>query len=287
MGLYVSGQIGRDLKRLRPRSVTPLLALLCACGVNQTPQPEPLPVLPSCVPNRDGEITSAELPVPLGLTASYYAGVDTPVVLAGTDAWDLSEERASDDVISLGPLALAGQWYAAEFPGAAFVVDAGVAGVADAGDGLDGVFHQDDQALWLHGTASQDPAPAGGKTLVRYAEPIAVLRFPLADGLTFESVGTINGTINGLPFVGADEVAVEVAGSGRLDLPYVRFSPVLRIRTRIVRRPSTGGAVGKRSTSFVFECFGEVAHADSQLDEPNPDFTTAAALRRFALGVTP
>ena len=259
--------------------MTPIVVLLCACGVNQTPQPEPPPVLPSCVPDRDGEITAGELPIAVGLTASYYAGVDTPVALAGTETWDLSEERASDDVIALGPIALTGQWYATDFPGAAFVTDGG--------DGLDAVFHQDDQALWLHGTASHDPAPPGGKTLVRYAEPIAVLRFPLADGLTFESLGTINGTNNGLPFVGADEVAVEVAGSGRLDLPYIRFSPVLRIRTQVVRRPSTGGAVGRRSTSFVFECFGEVAHADSKLDEPDADFTTASALRRFALGVTP
>jgi hypothetical protein len=60
---------------------------------------------------------------------------------------------------------------------------------------------------------------------------------------------------------------------------------VLRVRTHVVRHPSTGSPVGKRSTSFVFECFGEVAHADSKLDETNPDFTVAAALRRFALGV--
>ncbi len=255
------------------------LLLLAACGVNQTPQPEEPPALPSCVPNRDGEITADELPVPVGATANYYAGLDSPVVLAGVDAWDLSEERASDEVVAFGPIALADQYYAAEFPGAAFVVDAG--------EGLDGVFHQDDQALWLHGTASQEPAPAGGKTLVVYDPPIAVLRFPLADGLAFESTAAIDATIAGLPFVGSDEVAVEVAGQGRLDLPYVRFSPVLRVRTRVTRTPSTGGAVVKRSTSFVFECFGEVARADSELNEANPDFTTAAALRRFALGVTP
>ncbi|MBA2539118.1 MAG: hypothetical protein H0V17_05735 [Deltaproteobacteria bacterium] len=255
------------------------ISLLGGCGVNQTPQPDEPPVLPSCVPNRDGVITADELPVPLGFTAAYYAGTDTPVMIAGTDAWDLSAELATDAVVALGPLALVDQWYAAEFPGAAFVTDAG--------GGLDGVFHQDAQALWLHGTASQEPAPAAGKTLVRYAEPIAVLRFPLTDGLSFQSTGDINGTIAGLPFIGADEVAVEIAGSGRLDLPYVRFSPVLRVRTQVVRRPSSGPAVGKRSTSFVFECFGEVAHADSKLDETNPDFTVAAALRRFALGVEP
>jgi hypothetical protein len=252
------------------------LTLLAACGVNQTPQPEAPPVLPNCVPNRDDAITADELPIALDLTANYYASVDTPVSLASTDQWDLSEERATDEVVAIGPVTLAGQWYASEFPGATFVTDAG--------DGLDGVFHQDDQGLFLHGTASKEPSP---KTLVVYAQPIAVLRFPLTDGLAFQATGAIDGTIAGLPFVGADEVAVEVAGAGRLDLPYVRFSPVLRVRTAVVRRPSTGPIVTKRSTSFVFECFGEVAHADSKLDEPNADFTTAAALRRFALGVSP
>jgi hypothetical protein len=42
--------------------------------------------------------------------------------------------------------------------------------------------------------------------------------------------------------------------------------------------------VGKRTTLFMFECFGEVARAESKQDETAEDFTTAAYLRRFALG---
>ncbi|MEO8700618.1 MAG: hypothetical protein ABI867_11270 [Kofleriaceae bacterium] len=258
-----------------------LLLLLVACGENLTPQPELPPLLPNCTPDRDGVITEAELPVALGVAGTYYASVNAPVALAGTDAWVLDEERAGDEVIALGPVALAEQWYATMFPGAAFSVDAG--------SGLDGVFHQDAQGLWLHGTASHDPMPAAGKTLVRYATPISVLRFPITDGDAFSELGDITaGTVSGLPFIGADTLDVEVAGSGRLDVPYVRFSPVLRVRSNLVRTPSTGTPiVGRRSTSFLFECFGEVARADSNPNEPNADFTTAAALRRFALGVTP
>jgi hypothetical protein len=41
--------------------------------------------------------------------------------------------------------------------------------------------------------------------------------------------------------------------------------------------------VSRRQTQFFFECFGEVARAESKANETAPDFTTAAVLRRFAL----
>jgi hypothetical protein len=62
----------------------------------------------------------------------------------------------------------------------------------------------------------------------------------------------------------------------------------LRVRTNAIRTPSTGTPViNKRTTLFMFECFGEVARAESNEDEPNADFTTAAYLRRYALGQSP
>ena len=252
-----------------------------ACGVNQTPQPAPVPTLPSCLPDRDGTITAAELPIALGATLPYYAGTNRTVDLAGRNGiYDLSEERPDDTVVALGPTALGAQWYADQFPGGAFVVDAG--------SGLDGIYHQDDRALWLDGTASQEPMPAAGKTLVRYADPIALLRFPLADGAAYSTTAALaSATISGLPFVGSDKLDVDITAGARLDVPYVQFSPVLRVRTHVVRTPSTGTpVVGKRTTLFLFECFGEVARAESKQDEPAADFTTATYLRRFALGQT-
>ena len=255
------------------------LLLVAACGVNQTPQPEPVPQLPSCVPDRDGEITAAELPIAYGATVAYYEGQNRSVDLAAEDGvWDLADEHPDDAVVALGPIALAAQWYAASFPAGEFTVDAG--------DGLVGIYHQDDQALWIDGTASIAESP---KTLVRYTQPVAILRFPIRDGAAYETVAQIpDGVIQNLPFIGTDRVAVDITGSGRLDVPYVRFSPVLRARTHVVRTPSTGSpVVGRRATIFLFECFGEVARAESKQDESNADFTTAARLRRFALGVTP
>ncbi len=259
------------------------LIVLAACGVNQTPQPEPAPELPTCVPDRDGVITEDELPIAFGAEATYYAspaGVSRTIATGGT-AWVLDQEYPDDVVIELGPTKIKDQWYAASFASAQFAVDAG--------GGLDGIYHQDAQGLWLDGTASHDEAPSGGKTLVRYAQPLPVLRFPIEDGDAFEATGTIvDGVVNGLPFVGTDKVEVEVTGDGRLDVPYVRFSPVMRVRTLVTRTPSTGTpVVTRRNVIFLFECFGEIARAESRTDEPSAEFTTAAYLRRFALGVTP
>ena len=257
--------------------------VLGACGVNQTPQPEPAAELPSCVPDRDGVITEAELPISFGATATYYASPAnvTRTIATGGTAWDLSAEYADDVVIELGPTKIKDQWYAAQFANAQFAVEAG--------SGLDGIYHQDAQGLWLDGTASREEAPTGGKTLIRYAQPLPVLRFPIEDGDAFEATGAISdGIVNGLPFVGSDAVEVEVTGDGRIDVPYVRFSPALRVRTLVTRAPSTGTpVVTRRNVIFLFECFGEVARAESRTDEPSAEFTTAAYLRRFALGVTP
>lgn len=262
-----------------------VLLLLVGCGTNATPQPAPATELPTCVPNRDGQITPDEMPIAYGATIDYFASAPNATRMINTSGathWDLSEpQRADDQIVALGPIPLETQWYAPSFTSGEFVVDAG--------GGLDGIYHQDDQALWLDGTASHEMSPAAGKTLIRYAQPIAVLRFPVADGQTYATTGQIaDGTVAGLPFIGTDQVTVDVTGGGRLDVPYVQFSPAFRVRTAVVRTPSTGSpVVTKRTTIFLFECFGEVARAESRVDETAPDFTTAAYLRRFALGVTP
>jgi hypothetical protein len=250
------------------------------CGLNETPQPERAPTLPACVPNRTGGITADEMPIAIGATQTYYAGANRTVDQDASDGvWDLSEERADDDVIGLGPVALRDQWFASMFPAGQFVVDAG--------SGQDGIYHQDDRALWLDGIASHEEAPAAGKTLIVYPTPLATLRFPVQVGDAFTESVPIMATINGLPLNGTDELSVEVADEAELDVPYVRFDPVLRVRTLAVRRPSTGGSASRRTTIYLFECFGEVARAESKPDETDPDFATAAYTRRFALGVTP
>jgi len=257
-----------------------ILLVLAACEANTTPQPAPQPQLPDCVPRRTGQITAATLPIALGATLDYYSDANKTVALAAQNGvFDLSQQFPDDPVVAIGPVALGAQWYAASFPAGQFTVDAG--------GGLDGIYHQDDQALWLDGTASQQDGAA--KTLIAYPAPLPVLRFPLADGQTWTATAELAaGTIvDGLPLIGSDELAVDVALGDQLEVPYVDFSPILRVRTLATRTPSTGGAVTKRTTLFVFECFGEVARAESNPNEPNADFTNAALLRRYALGEEP
>ena len=84
-----------------------LLVILAGCGVNQTPQPMPVPTLPSCVPNRDGQITADELPIALGATLAYYEGDNRTIdQTAKSGAWDFSMERPDDTIVHLGPVAL-------------------------------------------------------------------------------------------------------------------------------------------------------------------------------------
>jgi hypothetical protein len=256
-------------------------AATAACGENLTPQPAPPPAVPDCVPNRDGVLAAAEVPIALGLTIDEYVSPSTRAVdLAGKGTprtWDFSTEYPDDARVSGGPVALTTQWYASTFPGGQFV--------ADAGGGKDGIYAKDDTALWLLGLASHDPAPAAGKTLLRYDAPVAVLRFPLHDGDAWTETGHVSaGTLDGLPYIGTDTYEIDESGLGVVDVPYVRFDPALRVRTHVTVAPAAGGTtVSRRQTQFFFECFGEVTRAESKPNETAPDFTTAAVLRRFAL----
>ncbi|HEX4452375.1 MAG TPA: hypothetical protein VH143_15970 [Kofleriaceae bacterium] len=259
-----------------------IIAFAAACEPNATPQPLPDASYAPCVPTRSGTIDEAHLPIALGATLPFYAGTNRTVDLVPTNGvYDLSMQAQSDTVVAIGPVGLGSQWYANDFPMGQFVVDAG--------SGLDGIYHQDATALWLDGTASQQENPPTGKTLVQYAAPLATLRFPLQDGETYSSVEQlVSTTIDGLPLQGSDEIDVDVTLGEQLAVPYVDFSPILRVRTNAIRTPSTGTpVVNKRTTLFMFECFGEVARAESNDNEPNADFTSAAYLRRYALGQSP
>jgi hypothetical protein len=269
-------------------------AILCiaACGDNETHPthaaydagaPAPL----ACVPNLDGKIDSNEIQPAIGVPLSYLfspAGKTRAVDVAGKQdmaghlTWDFSIDLADDQVAKLAASAIDGKWYAASFPGSAFVVP------FDGGDRVDGVYTYDATGYHLLGLASATENPQEGKTLYVYDAPVDIFRFPLSPGVAYTSIGNVkNATLRGLPYAGQDRYDVKVDGAGTLTLPSITFTQAMRVRTTLTAMPSAGAPVTTKQVSFLFECFGEVARATSQNNEPNDDFTTASEVRRLGL----
>jgi hypothetical protein len=272
--------------------LVPLLFLVASCDQNQTFLPQsamyttdgqaPL----ACVPNLDGMITAAEAAPAIGASETFLVSppnttepvnLDGAVDMAGQRVWDWSTSLASDESFVLTPVVLGSQWYASSFPGGQFVLP------YDAGDTIEAVYIHDDQALRLLGIASTEENPTAGKTLVVYETPVVLYQFPIVVGASWMTSGmSKNATLKGLPYAGTDTYATNVEASGVLELPDYTFTQVLKVSTLVTVAPVAGETTTQRQVSFLFECVGEVARATSQLNEPNPDFTVAAEIRRLS-----
>ncbi|MGO8999906.1 MAG: hypothetical protein ACLQVI_41800 [Polyangiaceae bacterium] len=242
-----------------------------------------------CVPNLDGTITAAELQEVNGIPVKYLIsespeGMTSNVDLDGTVdstgqlVWDWGTSYATDSIIQIHAAPLSGQWFAASFPGGTFVTP------FDAGGTLQAIYHEDANAIWLHGLASTEENPPNGKTLYAYSDPIQVTEFPLSVGSSWTVTGTVvNGTLEGLPYASQDTYEISDDATGELILPDLTFTQVHRIRSKVTIDPAAGETVVTYQTSFYFECFGEVARATGQSNGTTADFTTAAEVRRLGL----
>lgn len=279
---------------MRPALVLALaVAVLAACGPNQTVPPDHAPFVGpqiqplACMPNLDGQIDAAEFQPALGVPETLLvtpAGGSEPVDLVGSvDAqgkriWDLTADDGTDQIASLQASALAGKWYASAFPGGQYVTP------IDLADTLEGVYAQDGSGIYLLGEASTQEHPPEGKTLLVYDQPVAIYRFPLRPGASWVSAGAVrNGTFRDLPYASVDTYQVTVAAAGTVELPDLTFTQAMRVKIGLTIAPSAGASVTTQQSSWLFECFGEVARATSEPGETNPDFTTAAELRRLSL----
>ena len=282
----------RDLFITRPLG---LVLLLCtvSCSDNlsipvapeayQSPSLQPL----ECIPNLDGRIDAPELQAAIGIPVSYLlspVGTERSVDLVGAvdvdghRVWDWSAGDTSDQLARIHASDVTGRWYASEFPSTAFVTP------FDGSGRIEAIYEHDDEGLWLLGLASSEADPPEGTTLFVYSEPVALYRFPIEVGATWTSVGEIrDGLLRDLPYAGRDTYEVEVVRSGLLALPDLSFTQALQVRTRVTVEPAVGYTTTQRQTSFLFECFGEVARATSRTDEPDEDFTTAIEVRRLSL----
>jgi hypothetical protein len=262
-----------------------------SCGDNQTvldpkkPYEAAAITQLACTPNLDGKIDASELtPVldvatkllvsPLGVerTTSVVPAVDG----SGKNRWDYSIDYADDRAATLTASTVTGKWYAASFPGDAFVLP------FDLGGAIEAVYRYDQTALSLLGLASKQPSPPEGKTLWTYSTPIALYKFPLSPGASYTVSSDVrNGTARGAPYAAKDTYEVKVDAAGQVDLPDLIFQQALRVRVKVTVSPVAGADIIQRQVSFLSECSGEIARITSRTAELVEDFTVAKEVRRI------
>jgi hypothetical protein len=275
----------------------PIAILVAACGDNLTHPPDRDAgdstssgtggSAFTCLPNLDGKIDAVELGAAFDVAVNYVVspvGEDRTVNLAGKSdgkggvAWDFSPDFATDKSLVLEATKVAGKWYASSFP------DGDFASPVDTVGEIYGVYSATDKAISLLGIASVVEKPKKGKTLLVYATPIDVYRFPLAPGSSWSTTAdTVMGAmINGLPYTSTDTYDVKDAAIGSLVLHDLTFEQVHKIETKVTLAPKIGGAAQTTwQVGFVSECFGEVARATSHIGEKTADFTKAAEVRHL------
>lgn len=248
--------------------------------------------LPGCVPNKDGVITRAEVPLQAGLRATYRVAKN-PVEVSTTAGqsvdggsrrlWDYSGTFGSDQSILVETLPLAGKWYASKFANATYATR-----LSESSD-LVGVFEVSQGGITLRGVVS--PSDGDKRTELSYAPAPAVLAFPLQVGAKWTTNADISGvapaTSGGTAYSvsGATESYVaEADAAGELRTPFGSFE-VIRVKTVLVRKLSWLGWPVSNTTirqyAWVTECFGTVATAVSKDNESDEEFRPAE-LRRLA-----
>jgi hypothetical protein len=232
----------------------------------------------SCLPNGDGSIVSAEVPLRAGLqgtfrTAKNVSWDSAPKVLAdGGTGWDLATALPGDASEPLQTLPVAGTWFASDFASASY------AAKLSSSSELLGVFQLAPDALLLLGVVS--PEDGLFKTNVKYSPAVKVLAFPFEENDTWSTASTVSGLYEGVYSLYSETWTSRVDGHGELRTPLGAF-PVLRVHTTVDRLV---GALFTRTRShaFVSECFGTVATVSSNAGEMQVDFSAAAEVRRLS-----
>lgn len=284
---------------LRPSSFLLALAASCVCMAASC-EPAPVdpddddtftpPVLtPDCRPNNDGIIEANEMPFIEGATLRVRVGqnvninVNGSVGEDGVRVWDLTRPEPQDEPVGALTLeSIKDQWFTNLFP------DADHAGPLQPGNGLLGPLQIEENGVFLLGSASKDPNPPEGQTLIVYDQPVNLYPFPLAEGVRRDVTSRApNSVLLGVPMALIDEYQVEVTGIGTVILPDLELENTLRVTLRL-RRQTLVGDVQQVTHVLVHECFGEVARfigpVINSLDEPLDDnFTQAKEVWRLTL----
>ncbi len=249
-----------------------------------------LPALPDgpagdaagCMANRDGVIARSELAFLLGATVIYAVNrpgttaepVSTAATATGSGrVWDFSAASPQDTRVLDEVLAPRGQWWAAGYGDATF------AALIDRPTGLLGVYRVSDAALELLGTVSTE----ANRTNVRFNPPVAVLRFPLRVGSSWEQTVNGAGFVNFTPVSNITRYANVIDSAGEVWTPAGRF-PALRLRTDLDQSiPLTVFRVTRRTFTFLSECWGVVARVAGVDNDTSEELRRASEYRRLGL----
>ena len=232
---------------------------------------------PSCLPNNDGTITRAEVPLGPGFHATFKVASDvtfnsTPVMDGGVPTWDFTRVLAGDHNVLAETMPIAGKWFENDFAGASYVTK-----LAEDSDLL-GIFEVKSDGLYLRGVAS--PMDSFTATKMSYSPPAKLLAFPLSASATWTTTSTVAGTLNGGAWVQYETYDSTADSRGVAKTPFASFD-VIRVKT--VLRRTVGFVVNTtRSQLFVTECFGTIATLTSQLNESSSEFSDQAEVRRLS-----
>ncbi len=253
-----------------------LAALLAAggCGPGVDPGDGGRGLLPSCSTVDDGVITRDELPLAPGVSSTLVRNHPGQPVDSGpgpADGVDRDFSQGPEDRgVTFALVDPADAWWGERFPTATHAAPSGV----DLPDLL-GVYRSDEDALWLLGLVTAEQAPADQATEVHYDEPVAVLRFPLTEGLAWGQTATWrDGVVAGVPNQGVEDWAFSVGAVESARLPgAVELSEVLPVDVRLDQAFALAAGAPSRTTwrrAWFAGCFGEVASIASSSPDLDP-----------------
>ncbi|HEY1696811.1 MAG TPA: hypothetical protein VGG39_31845 [Polyangiaceae bacterium] len=236
-----------------------------------------------CVPDHDGVVTRAELPMLAGLHASFLIAENVTMTTGGVAQpdgsvdWDFSAALSGDHTVVITTDDPSGQWFASKYPGATYTSK-----LSDT-QTLLGVYQATASALDLVGVVT--PTNGAPVTEVSYSPSAEILAVPMQMGSTWTSTSQVTGTADGIAAIYSEKYVSSVDAHGSLKVPYGTFD-VLRVQTTLTR---TDGAIIEttQTMTFVAECFGPVARLTSKTTTypqavPGDAFTQVAEAWRLS-----
>ena len=144
-----------------------------------------------CIPDHDGIVTRAELPMLAGLHASFDIAESVTMTTGGvaqpdgsTD-WDFSAALSGDHTVTITTDDPAGQWFSSKFTSATYTSK-----LSDT-QTLLGIYQATAASLLLQGVVT--PTNGSPETELSYSPSAEILAVPMQMGSTWTSTSTVTG----------------------------------------------------------------------------------------------